>query len=147
LAWRELPRKLAEWGRPCSGSELWLPGQKPLTATAAGRHAAGVSQKATGADHHCSALRQRLCGGGDCKHRLGYSDTSLTWICARALAESGAPEIALHARTKMEGYKRRALRMRFARIREVLDVPVIPMAKYGIWRDHQRITELSGCDR
>lgn len=79
------------------------------------------------------------------KMRLGYSDTSLTLDCARALAESGAAELAVHARTKMEGYKPPAHWEWIARIREAVDVPVIANGEVWNLEDYQRIRELSGC--
>lgn len=80
------------------------------------------------------------------KMRLGYSDTSLTLACAQALAESGAAEIAVHARTKMEGYKPPAHWEWIARIREVVRVPVIANGEVWDQADHQRISEVSGCE-
>lgn len=79
------------------------------------------------------------------KMRLGYSDTSLTLECAQALAESGAAEIAVHARTKMEGYKPPAHWEWIARIREVVAVPVIANGEVWNLEDYLRIRELSGC--
>lgn len=80
------------------------------------------------------------------KMRLGYSDTSLTLDCARALAESGAAEIAVHARTKMDGYKPPAHWEWIARIREVVKVPVIANGEVWDQDDHQRIEAISGCE-
>lgn len=80
------------------------------------------------------------------KMRLGYSDTSLTLDCAQALAESGAAEIAVHARTKMEGYKPPAHWEWIARINEAVAVPVIANGEVWTLEDYQRIRELSGCD-
>lgn len=79
------------------------------------------------------------------KMRLGYSDTSLTLDCAHALAESGAAEIAVHARTKMEGYKPPAHWEWIARIREAVAVPVIANGEVWTLEDYRRIRELSGC--
>jgi len=79
------------------------------------------------------------------KMRLGYSDTSLTLDCARALAESGAAEIAVHARTKMDGYKPPAHWEWIERIRETIAVPVIANGEVWTLDDYQRIRELSGC--
>ena len=80
------------------------------------------------------------------KMRLGYSDTSLTLDCAQALAESGAAEIAVHARTKMDGYKPPAHWEWIARIREAVTVPVIANGEVWDQADHQRIQALSGCE-
>lgn len=80
------------------------------------------------------------------KMRLGYSDTSLTLACARALAEAGAAEITVHARTKVEGYKPPAHWDWLARIREAVDVPVIANGEVWSVADYHRIREISGCD-
>ncbi|MFO7705738.1 MAG: tRNA-dihydrouridine synthase family protein, partial [Halopseudomonas sp.] len=77
---------------------------------------------------------------------MGYSDTSLTLDCARALAESGAAEIAVHARTKMDGYKPPAHWEWIARIREVVRVPVIANGEVWDQVDHHRIQAISGCE-
>ncbi|MFN3582189.1 MAG: tRNA dihydrouridine synthase, partial [Pseudomonas sp.] len=79
------------------------------------------------------------------KMRLGYSDTSLTLECAQALAESGAAEIAVHARTKVEGYKPPAHWEWIARIREAVKVPIIANGEVWDQDDYQRIRQLSGC--
>ena len=80
------------------------------------------------------------------KMRLGLTDTSQTLECAQALADGGASEITVHARTKVEGYKPPAHWEWLARIRDAVDVPVI--ANGGVWstEDYRRIREVSGCD-
>lgn len=65
------------------------------------------------------------------KMRLGYEDTSLTLDCARALAEGGAAELVVHARTKLEGYRPPAHWPWIARIRQVVDINVV--ANGEIW--------------
>lgn len=80
------------------------------------------------------------------KMRLGYSDTSLTLACARALADAGAAEITVHARTKVEGYKPPAHWDWLARIREAVDVPVIANGEVWSVADYECIREVSGCD-
>lgn len=80
------------------------------------------------------------------KMRLGYSDTSLALDCAQALADSGAAEIAVHARTKVDGYKPPAHWEWLARIREAVQVPVIANGDVWSHEDYQRIREVSGCD-
>lgn len=59
------------------------------------------------------------------KMRLGYDDTTLALDNARALAEGGADEITVHARTKRQGYKPPVYWAEIAAIREVVSVPVI----------------------
>ncbi|EZQ18400.1 tRNA-dihydrouridine synthase family protein [Halopseudomonas sp. SMJS2] len=81
------------------------------------------------------------------KMRLGYSDTSLTLECASALATAGAAEIAVHARTKVEGYKPPAHWEWLARVRESVSVAVIANGDVNDVADYQRIREISGCEQ
>lgn len=81
------------------------------------------------------------------KMRLGYSDTSQTLDCARALAAAGAAEIAVHARTKMDGYKPPAHWDWLARVREAASVPVIANGDVADVADYQRIRQVSGCSQ
>lgn len=80
------------------------------------------------------------------KMRLGYSDTSLTLECAHALADAGAAEIVVHARTKVEGYKPPAHWEWLARIREAVAVPIIANGEVWTLEDYLAIRQASGCD-
>ena len=80
------------------------------------------------------------------KMRLGLTDTSQTLECAQALADGGASEITVHARTKVEGYKPPAHWEWLARIRDAVDVPVIANDEVWSTEDYRRIREVSGCD-
>ena len=80
------------------------------------------------------------------KMRLGYEDTSLTLDCARAIASAGAAELVVHARTKVEGYKPPAHWEWFARIQEVIDIPLIANGEVWTIADYLKIREVSGCD-
>ncbi|OBP13681.1 tRNA dihydrouridine synthase DusC [Rheinheimera sp. SA_1] len=66
------------------------------------------------------------------KMRLGYEDTSLTLDNAIALAAAGATELTVHARTKTDGYRPPAYWPWIAKIREVVNIPVI--ANGEIWQ-------------
>jgi len=81
------------------------------------------------------------------KIRLGYDDKTLTIENAQAIAEAGADEIAVHARTKEEGYKPPAHWHWIAKIRESIDVPVTANGDIFTFDDAQRCMEISGCDR
>jgi len=72
------------------------------------------------------------------KMRLGLTDTSQTLECAQALADGGAGEITVHARTKVEGYKPPAHWEWLARIREAVAVPVIANGEVSPRVDHGR---------
>ena len=81
------------------------------------------------------------------KMRLGYSDTSLTLECASALADAGAAEIAVHARTKVEGYKPPAHWEWLARVRESVAVPIVANGDVASLDDYQEIRRVSGCEQ
>lgn len=81
------------------------------------------------------------------KMRLGYSDTSLTLECANALVDAGAAEIAVHARTKMDGYKPPAHWEWLARVREAVTVPVVANGDVTDLASYQGIREVSGCEQ
>ena len=66
------------------------------------------------------------------KMRLGFDDTSLALDNARALAEAGASELTVHARTKADGYRPPAYWPWIAEIRKVIRIPVI--ANGEIWQ-------------
>lgn len=66
------------------------------------------------------------------KMRLGFDDTSLVLDNARALAEAGASELTVHARTKADGYRPPAYWPWIAEIRKVISIPVI--ANGEIWQ-------------
>lgn len=80
------------------------------------------------------------------KMRLGFNDDSRAEECAIAIAESGANELVVHARTKADGYRPPAYWSRIADVRAVVKIPVV--ANGEIWNvaDAQRCRDLSGCN-
>ncbi len=80
------------------------------------------------------------------KMRLGFRDKSLALDNAAGIESAGASSLAVHARTKVEGYKPPAHWEWIARIRESVSLPVI--ANGEVWRvdDYHRCREVSGCD-
>ena len=54
------------------------------------------------------------------KMRLGYEHTDLALDCARALADGGAAQIVVHARTKTDGYRPPAHWEWIARVRDAV---------------------------
>lgn len=135
--------QLAQWGAPAVDLNFGCP------AKTVNRHGGGASllREPEVLARIVASVRAATPVGipVTAKMRLGYEDTSLTLDCAQALAESGAAEIAVHARTKMEGYKPPAHWEWIARIRESLSVPVIANGEVWTLEDYQRIRELSGC--
>ncbi|MFT4993803.1 MAG: tRNA-dihydrouridine synthase C [Paraglaciecola sp.] len=65
------------------------------------------------------------------KMRLGFDDTSLAIENAQAIAEAGADLLVIHARTKVDGYKPPAYWDWIARIKQVVDIPIV--ANGEIW--------------
>lgn len=69
------------------------------------------------------------------KMRLGFEDKSLAVENAQALSEGGVNEIAIHARTKVEGYKPPAYWEHIAHIKKHTSTPLI--ANGEIWNPEQ----------
>lgn len=78
------------------------------------------------------------------KMRLGYASTDGALDCARALAEGGAEQIVVHARTKLDGYKPPAHWEWIARVQDVVSVPVFANGEIWTLADWQRCREISG---
>ncbi len=81
------------------------------------------------------------------KIRLGYDDKSLAIENAQAVAEAGADEIAVHARTKEEGYRPPAHWHWIAKIKDTIDIHVTANGDIFSVDDARRCMEISGCDR
>lgn len=79
------------------------------------------------------------------KMRLGNKDKSLALENARAIAEAGADGLAIHARTKLEGYKPPAHWEWIAKIRESVSLPVIANGEVWNREDYQQCIKVSGC--
>jgi tRNA-dihydrouridine synthase C len=80
------------------------------------------------------------------KMRLGYEDTSLAIDNAQAIADAGANELVVHARTKVQGYKPPAHWHWIARIRTAVSIPVIANGEIWSIDDYKRCRQVSGCD-
>jgi tRNA-dihydrouridine synthase C len=80
------------------------------------------------------------------KMRLGFNDSSLMRECAQAMAQGGACEIVVHARTKLDGYRPPAYWELIPAIREAVDVPVIANGEIWTVEDALRCRAQSGCD-
>ncbi len=79
------------------------------------------------------------------KIRLGYEDKSLFLENARAVEQAGASELAVHARTKAEGYRPPAHWEYIGKIRENLEIPVIANGEIWNHEDARHCMEASGC--
>ena len=80
------------------------------------------------------------------KMRLGHCDESLMLDNARAIAEAGASELVVHARTKAHGYRPPAYWDCIALIREAVHIPVVANGEIWTADDARRCREASGCD-
>ncbi len=80
------------------------------------------------------------------KVRLGWDNPDHAFEIADACQQGGATEIAIHGRTKMDGYK--AERINWARIgevREKLRIPVVANGEIFTYQDGQRCLQITGC--
>lgn len=80
------------------------------------------------------------------KMRLGFNDRTLMTECAQAMADSGACEIVVHARTKLDGYRPPAYWEEIPRIREAVSVPVVANGEIWTVEEALRCREVSGCE-
>ena len=80
------------------------------------------------------------------KMRLGLHDDRRAEECAIALAEGGAEELVVHARTKADGYKPPAYWERINDIRRVVSVPIIANGEIWTLDDAMRCRAASGCN-
>jgi len=80
------------------------------------------------------------------KMRLGHRDASLMLDNARAIADAGASELVVHARTKAHGYRPPAYWDSIAAIREAVHIPVVANGEIWSADDARRCVEASGCD-
>ncbi len=79
------------------------------------------------------------------KMRLGHLDDARRTEAARALADGGACELVVHARTKLQGYRPPAFWHRVADIRAAVAIPVIANGEIWTVADAQRARAESGC--
>ena len=80
------------------------------------------------------------------KMRLGVHDGSRAVECALAIAQAGAQELVVHARTKADGYRPPAYWERIREIREAVSIPVVANGEIWTVGDAMRCREVSGCD-
>lgn len=79
------------------------------------------------------------------KVRLGFHDKDLHTDIAQAVAAGGASWLTVHARTRDEGYRPPAHWQYIARMREVIDIPVIANGEIWTQADYCAAREISGC--
>ncbi len=79
------------------------------------------------------------------KVRLGFDDRRLALACARAAEDGGARQLAVHARTRREGYRPPAHWEWIGRIRTQVSIPVIANGDIWTLEDYWKARTLSGC--
>ncbi len=80
------------------------------------------------------------------KMRLGFNDDSRAVECAQALADGGAEELVVHARTKLDAYRPPAYWERVNDIRLGVNIPVVANGEIWTVDDARRCRQASGCD-
>lgn len=80
------------------------------------------------------------------KMRLGFDSPDAALDCAQALAEGGAAQLVVHARTKVDGYKPPAHWEWVARVQDVVAVPVFANGEIWSVDDWRRCREISGAE-
>ncbi len=79
------------------------------------------------------------------KMRLGFNDDKQAEECAMAIAEAGASELVIHARTKADGYRPPAYWHRIAEVRAVVSIPIVANGEIWTLDDALRCQAESGC--
>ena len=79
------------------------------------------------------------------KMRLGHLDDRRAVECAQAIADAGADELVVHARTKADGYRPPAYWERIADIRAAVRLPMVANGEIWTVADALRCREVSGC--
>jgi tRNA-dihydrouridine synthase C len=79
------------------------------------------------------------------KMRLGFNDDTRAEECAQAIADAGASEIVIHARTKAHGYKPPAYWERIADVRASVKIALIANGEIWSAEDALRCRSASGC--
>ena len=79
------------------------------------------------------------------KMRLGFNDDLRAIECAHAIADAGACELVVHARTKADAYRPPAYWERIADIGAAVQIPLVANGEIWTVQDAIRCRELSGC--
>lgn len=155
--------ELQQGGKTLSGSPVYLQilGDNPTLMAESAAKAASLGAAGIDINFGCPAKTVNNHGGGSAvlqypekvanvveavakalpkscpltvKMRLGYKDKNNALELAQAIEQSGAQELAIHARTKTQGYKPPAYWQDLAIINQTLKIPVV--ANGEIWTLH-----------
>ena len=81
------------------------------------------------------------------KVRLGWDDISQAFEIADAVQQGGADEIAIHGRTKTDGYRADRINWRqIGEVRSILRIPVIANGEIRCWEDAEKCRQITGCE-
>ena len=81
------------------------------------------------------------------KVRLGWDSDQAAFEIADAVEQGGATEIAVHGRTKTDGYRAERINWKkIGEIRQRLSIPVIANGEIWNWRDGQDCLQATGCE-
>jgi tRNA-dihydrouridine synthase C len=80
------------------------------------------------------------------KLRLGWDDPSIIDENAKRAEQGGAAWIAIHGRTRMDGYKPPAYWEPIGRVKRAVSIPVIANGEIWDQRDYQRCVEETAAD-
>ena len=81
------------------------------------------------------------------KVRLGWDNSDRQFEIADAVQQAGASELAVHGRTKEQGYKAEHINWQaIGKIRQRLTIPVIANGEIWDWQSAQDCMAISGCD-
>lgn len=81
------------------------------------------------------------------KVRLGWDNSDRQFEIADAVQQAGASELAVHGRTKEQGYKAEHINWQaIGEIRQRLTIPVIANGEIWDWQSAKDCMAISGCD-
>nr|WP_041834712.1 tRNA dihydrouridine(16) synthase DusC [Actinobacillus succinogenes] len=81
------------------------------------------------------------------KVRLGWDDISQVFEIADAVQQGGADEIAVHGRTKTDGYRADRINwQQIGKVRSKLRIPVIANGEIRHWEDGEKCRQITGCE-
>ncbi len=117
-------------------------------ATVSGRGAgAGLLREPKKVAQIIASLSRALEVPVTAKIRLGWDETERNYLeIARAIEENGGALLAVHARTRKQGFSGQADWEAIAEIKQQVSIPVIANGDVRTVADIQRVKRITGCD-